>query len=114
MVIDWSELQARYHGRWVALADDEVTVLASGDSAKSALRRAREKGHAHPILAWLPDEELEIPNDDLLASMKEAEECERCDHIYECRKCGLVSVESVDAMMESLEETEPGEIVSSL
>src|SRR6202035_3291693 len=34
---DWSPLFPRYRGQWVALADDEVTVLASAPTAKAAL-----------------------------------------------------------------------------
>jgi uncharacterized protein DUF5678 len=34
--IDWSHLYKNYRGKWVALADDEVTVLASGETAKEA------------------------------------------------------------------------------
>lgn len=54
MSIDWSTIWAEFRGKWVALADDEVTVLASGDTAKDALRRARAAGHDRPILAHMP------------------------------------------------------------
>jgi hypothetical protein len=52
--IDWSHLYKNYRGKWVALADDEVTVLASGESAKEAY----EGGLKHsklPILHRVPD-----------------------------------------------------------
>jgi hypothetical protein len=34
--IDWSHLYKNYRGKWVALANDEVAVLASGESGKEA------------------------------------------------------------------------------
>jgi hypothetical protein len=104
---DSADTQARSDGRWLALADDQVTVLASGDSEKSARRRARLKGHPSPILICVPYEEVEIPNDDLLAAMKEAEECTKCDHIYVCQKCGMTCTDGVEAFMESLDEPDP-------
>jgi hypothetical protein len=36
---DWSLLFANYRGQWVALADDEVTVLAAAPTAKGGLPR---------------------------------------------------------------------------
>jgi uncharacterized protein DUF5678 len=51
--IDWSHLYKNYRGKWVALADDEVTVLASGETAKEAY----EGGLKHskiPILHRVP------------------------------------------------------------
>ena len=37
MTKDWTHLFANYRGQWVALADDELTVLAAGATAKDAL-----------------------------------------------------------------------------
>jgi hypothetical protein len=34
--IDWTHLFEKYRGKWVALADDEVTVLGSSATAKEA------------------------------------------------------------------------------
>lgn len=55
MPIEWTHLYQRFKGCWVALADDEKTVLSSGKTAKEALSKARQKGQELPILARMPD-----------------------------------------------------------
>ncbi len=55
MAKDWTKLQKKYKGLWVALASDEETVLAADKTAKKALHEAREKGFAHPILTRMPE-----------------------------------------------------------
>jgi Family of unknown function (DUF5678) len=52
---DWTELFAKYCGQWVALADDELTVLAAGATAKDALAASVAKGSPEPILYRVPD-----------------------------------------------------------
>lgn len=52
---DWSQLFADYRGQWVALADDEVTVLASAAMAREALAASAAKGSPEPILYRVPD-----------------------------------------------------------
>jgi Family of unknown function (DUF5678) len=52
---DWSHLFANYRGQWVALADDEVTVLAAGPTAKDALAASAAKGSPEPLLYRVPD-----------------------------------------------------------
>jgi hypothetical protein len=52
---DWTHLFALYRGQWVALADDEVTVLAAGATAKDALAASAAKGLPDPILYRVPD-----------------------------------------------------------
>jgi hypothetical protein len=52
---DWSQLFAYYRGQWVALADDEVTVLAAAPTAKEALAASASKGAPAPILYRVPD-----------------------------------------------------------
>ena len=52
---DWSQLFATYRGQWVALADDEVTVLAAAPTAKGALAASACKGFTAPILYRVPD-----------------------------------------------------------
>ena len=52
--IDWTHLFEKYRGKWVALADDEVTVLGSGETA----REAHVAGLKHtklPILFRVPE-----------------------------------------------------------
>lgn len=56
MAKDWTNLYKKYKGQWVALADDEVTVIAAGSSAKEALKKAEQKGVAEPILFRVPIE----------------------------------------------------------
>ena len=53
--IDWSKIYKKYKGLWVALAKDEITVLASGKTAKEAWEKARGKGYQKPILAQMPE-----------------------------------------------------------
>ncbi len=56
MAKDWTEIQKKYKGLWVALADDEETVLGSGKTAREALEQAQKKGHEYPILTRMPEE----------------------------------------------------------
>ena len=56
MTKDWTQIFKRYKGQWVALDDDEETVLASGQTAKQALAAAQEQGYRRPILSRVPDE----------------------------------------------------------
>ena len=52
---DWSQLFANYRGQWVALADDEVTVLAAAATAKEAFAASAARGLPEPILYRVPD-----------------------------------------------------------
>jgi Family of unknown function (DUF5678) len=52
---DWSQLFAKYRGKWVALADDEVTVLAAAPTAQGALAASAAKGAPEPILYRVPE-----------------------------------------------------------
>jgi hypothetical protein len=51
---DWAPLFAKYRGQWVALAEDEVTVLAAEATAKGALAASTSKGTLSPILYRVP------------------------------------------------------------
>ena len=55
MAIEWTSIYRRFKGLWVALAEDERTVLGSGKTARAARDQARKKGHRTPILARMPD-----------------------------------------------------------
>lgn len=55
MAIDWTQIYKKYKGLWVALADDEVTVVASGKTAREALLNAQKAGFADPILNRFPE-----------------------------------------------------------
>jgi hypothetical protein len=54
MSIDWTEIYKNYKGRWVALEDDEQTVVGNGESAREALDAARENGYEQPIVTRMP------------------------------------------------------------
>jgi hypothetical protein len=51
---DWTHLLEKYRGKWVALGEDETTVLAFGNSAKEVHSAAVEK-FATPFLYRVPD-----------------------------------------------------------
>ena len=40
---------------WIALADDEITVLAFGKTLKEAIEAAKKKGFADPIMTRMPE-----------------------------------------------------------
>lgn len=54
MAINWTSIYEHFKGLWVALSDDEKTVIASGKTVKEALTKAKQKGHEAPILAHMP------------------------------------------------------------
>ncbi len=53
-MIDWSGIYKKYRGKWVALKDDEQTVIASGKTIKEAWEKARKKGYPKPIMTSVP------------------------------------------------------------
>ncbi len=46
--VDWSKIMRDYRGKWVALADDQKTVVASAESAIDASSLAKKKGYEKP------------------------------------------------------------------
>lgn len=54
MAIDWTPMFKKYKGRWVALKDDEVTVIVDAATAKSVLLKAKKQGYDKPILLKIP------------------------------------------------------------
>ncbi len=56
MAIDWTKIYKQYKGLWVALKDDETTVVGSGITPRKALEGAKKKGYQNPILTRMPDE----------------------------------------------------------
>lgn len=54
MAIDWRKNFKKYKGLWVAMKKDQLTVVASGKTAKEVLKQAREKGLSRPILFKVP------------------------------------------------------------
>lgn len=57
MATDWTKLFENYKGQWVALEDDEKTVIAHGKNAQEVWDEARKK-ISKPILMQVPDEVL--------------------------------------------------------
>ena len=55
MPIDWTQIYEKYKGLWVALLDDEVTVVGSGETAKKAWEEAQRSGCKKPILTHMPE-----------------------------------------------------------
>ncbi len=53
-MIDVSKIAKKYAGQWVAFAEDQKTLLASGRTAKEAYEKAKRK-HKNPILSYMPD-----------------------------------------------------------
>lgn len=51
---DWSKIWKLYKGKWVALQEDEVTVITSADTLKETLEEARRKGFQNPIVTKMP------------------------------------------------------------
>lgn len=60
MAIDWTKIYQKYKGLWVALEEDEKTVLASGKTAKEAWQMAQKKGYLKPILTRMPEKLISL------------------------------------------------------
>ncbi len=55
MAKDWTKLYKKYKGLWVALAEDEITVLGVGKTVKEAVVAARKKTAKTPFLTRIPE-----------------------------------------------------------
>lgn len=55
MAINWTKIYKKYKGLWVALLDDEQTVVGSGKTAKEAWEEAKRRGYKKPILTRMPE-----------------------------------------------------------
>ena len=53
---DWTKICREYKGLWVAIADDEKTVIASGKDVKTAVALSAKRGNADPVLFRVPNE----------------------------------------------------------
>lgn len=58
--IDWTRIYKKYKGKWVALKDDEQTVVASGKTLKEVIQKSQKKGISHPMVTQIPHEVLPI------------------------------------------------------
>jgi hypothetical protein len=54
--IDWTKIYKKYKGLWVALKKDNKTIIASGQTLKEAVEKAKKKGYKEPILFRVPTE----------------------------------------------------------
>lgn len=54
--IDWTEIQKKYPGQWVALKDDEETVVGYGRTLQEAADRAKANGYDSPIFTVMPED----------------------------------------------------------
>jgi len=52
---DWSKLYKKYKGMWVALDEDEITVLGVGKTVKEAMNEAKKKTKKTPFLTLIPN-----------------------------------------------------------
>ena len=55
MATDWTKLVKAYKGMWVALAEDETTVLGAGKTVQAAIFAAKKKRNKMPFLTHVPD-----------------------------------------------------------
>lgn len=56
MAIDWTPLFEKYKGLWVALKEDEETMVGSGKTLQEALKEASKNGCDEPIVTRMPKE----------------------------------------------------------
>jgi len=57
-VKNWTTLFENYKGQWVALKDDETTVISSGNKLSEVLRKAVDKGFDKPIVTKIPKKDI--------------------------------------------------------
>ncbi|HUD11235.1 MAG TPA: DUF5678 domain-containing protein [Candidatus Saccharimonadia bacterium] len=53
---DWSKLYQKYRGQWVALKDDHMTAIVSGDSRADVKAKAAQLGYTKPFVVKMPDD----------------------------------------------------------
>jgi Family of unknown function (DUF5678) len=54
--INWTHLYEKYGGSWVALDDDEETVVGSGYTPEEALHEAKASGHKDAALTFVAED----------------------------------------------------------
>lgn len=52
--IKWNTIVNTYKGEWIALSDDEKTVVASATTLKAAKEKAKKKGLESPLMFKVP------------------------------------------------------------
>jgi hypothetical protein len=58
MAINWTPIYEQYKGKWVALANDEKTVVASSTSVEQVVKLANARGEKRPILLKVPVKQM--------------------------------------------------------
>jgi len=56
MAIDWTQNFEQYKGLWVAMKDDQETVVAAAETLMDAKREADVQGYHDPIFFKVPIE----------------------------------------------------------
>ncbi|MBI2611712.1 hypothetical protein HYW54_03130 [Candidatus Gottesmanbacteria bacterium] len=54
MPINWTKIYNSYKGQWVALKEDEKTIITSGKTVKEVMVKSKKKGFNLPILFHVP------------------------------------------------------------
>lgn len=54
--IDMTKIYKKYAGMWVALDKSRTKALATGKTARQALRASQKKGIRNPIITKIPTE----------------------------------------------------------
>lgn len=54
MAINWISIYKKYKGMWVALKDDEKTVITAGKTIKDVMQKSKKRGFELPILFRVP------------------------------------------------------------
>ena len=54
MAINWTPIYQKYKGLWVALKEDERTVITYGKDAREVLDKALQTGYDKPIIIKVP------------------------------------------------------------
>ena len=55
-MIDWTKLYEKHKGLWVALDEDNETVVGKGATAEQALTEARKNGFSQAAITFVPKE----------------------------------------------------------
>lgn len=55
MAIDWTKIYKKYKGKWIALREDEKTVITWGQTVKEVMDKSKKKGFNLPILTRIPE-----------------------------------------------------------
>lgn len=58
--LDWTKIYKKHKGKWVALKDDEETVISSDKELAKALKKAIKKGFQNPIILKVPEDFIPV------------------------------------------------------